>query len=144
MNKIITIFRESKLARFFLPLGIILLVFGIIMFSVNSKNQNYLKTEATVTGTQLSTAAYTDPDGTYHDATYTVYIKYSVNDREYNGELNELPNYDKGKKITIYYNPNDPTQITMTISMILPIIIIIAGIASLVVSIVSIIKLKSR
>ena len=48
------------------------------------------------------------------------------------------------KKRLSYYNPKDPSQVTMTKSLILPIIIIVAGIASLVGGIISAVKAIKR
>ena len=137
MNKIVTFLRESMVARFFIPAGIILIVFGVFMFVINSKNQNYIKTESTVTKIEVLEEAYTDTDGNYVDATYKATVKYTVDGNEYTTELDNVSKYNEGDKVTIYYNPNDPSQVTMTISMILPIAIIVAGIAALVGGIIS-------
>ena len=40
MNTIATFFRESRLARFLIPGGLFIVIFGIIMYSINIKNQN--------------------------------------------------------------------------------------------------------
>ena len=53
MNKIIMFFRESITARFFIPLGIILIAFGVIIFGINKENQNYIKTNAIVSRMDL-------------------------------------------------------------------------------------------
>lgn len=137
MNKLVTFFRESGPARFFISAGLILLIFGIIVFVINSKNQNYIKTEAIVSRTTLAQQAYTDDQGDYHEETYNVYVKYTVNGNEYDEELGELSGYKEGDKLKIYYNPENPTQITQTISMILPIVLIIGGLASLIGGIIS-------
>ena len=131
MNKAATFFRESMVARFFIPAGLIFMVVGIIILIINIKNSNYIETEAVVSKTELAQEAYTDEDGNYVDATYKVYVKYTVDGKEYETELGE------GKKLTIYYNPSDPNQITQSKSLILPLIMIIAGIASLVAGIIS-------
>ena len=137
MNKAATFFRESMLARFFIPAGLIFMVVGIIILIINIKNSNYIETEAVVSKTELAQEAYTDEDGNYVDATYKVYVKYTVDGKEYETELGELSGYKEGKKLTIYYNPSDPNQITQSKSLILPLIMIIAGIASLVAGIMS-------
>ena len=137
MNKIITIIRESRLARFLFPAGVMLTVFGVIIFVVNSKNQDYIKTEATVTRVELEQEAYTDANGNRNEATYLIGLKYSVNGRNYESELGGLSKMEEGEKMTIYYNPNDPSQITQTKSLIVPLAMIIAGIAALVGGILS-------
>ena len=137
MNKLATFFRESTTARFFIPLGIILIVFGVIMFMINKENQNYIKTDAVVSKTELAEEAHYDNNNDYVEATYTVYVKYIVDDKEYTQELGELSGYKEDQKVTIYYNPEDPSQITQTKSLILPIVIIATGLASLVGGIMS-------
>ena len=137
MNKLATFFRESTTARFFIPLGIILIVFGVIMFMINKENQNYIEIEAVVSKTELAEEAHYDNDNNYVEATYIVYVKYTVDGKEYDEELGELSGYKKDQKVTIYYNPQDPSKITQTKSLILPIAFIVAGIASLVGGIIS-------
>ena len=138
MNKIITIIRESRLARFLIPAGLMLTVFGVFFFVINSKNQDYIKTEATVTRVELEQEAYTDTSGNRVEATYLIGLKYNVNGQDYESELGGLSKLNVGEKMTIYYNPADPVQITQTTSLILPVILIAAGIAALVGGAVSI------
>ena len=130
MNKLATIFRESRLARFLIPAGIILVVFGMVMFGINRQNQGYVKTEATVTDVTLEEEAHKDANGNTVEATYTVRVKYTAEGREYEGELGGMSEYKVGQKMTIYYDPADPGRITMTISLILPLVLIGAGAAA--------------
>ena len=112
MNKMAAFMRESSVARILIPMGIILIIFGICMFFINNSNKDYVKTVATVSKVELAQEAYTDPDGNEVDATYTVRVKYTVNNKEYTGVFGELPEYKVGDKLTIYYDPNDPNMIT--------------------------------
>ena len=137
MSKLATFFRESSTARFFIPLGIVLIIFGTIMFTINKENQNYIKTEAIVSKTELVEEAYINENGDNIEATYKVYVKYTVDGKKYNQELGELSGYKENQKITIYYNPEDPSQITQTKTLILPIVFIIVGLVSFVGGIVS-------
>ena len=137
MNKLATFFRESMTARFFIPVGILLIIFGVVIFSINSKNQNYIKIEAVVSNTELVEESHTDENGNTVDDVYNVYVKYTVDGKEYDTELGELSEYKVDDKITIYYNPKNPSQITQSKSLILPIVLIVAGIASLVGGIIS-------
>lgn len=132
MNKVSTFMRDSMTTMFFIPLGIILIIFGIAMFVINNKNSNYIETEAIVTKTELIEEEHSDANGDHVDATYNVYIKYTVNDNEYNELLGELSGYKEGEKIKIYYDPSDPSKITQTKSLIFPIIFVIGGVVSLV------------
>lgn len=138
MNKVFSFMRESSTARFLIPIGIILIVFGAVIFVINRGNQNYIKIEATVIDVKEEQDIITDGDGNHTTTVYNVTINYTVNDKEYMGTLDNVSKHKVGDKIGIYYNPEDPNQITQTKSIILPIIIIIAGIASLTGGIISI------
>lgn len=137
MNKLATFFRESNIARFFIPAGLILIIFGIIVFMININNKNYIETEAIVSKVELIEEAYTDSDGNRVEATYNITVKYTVQEKEYEEVLGGLPAYKVGDKMKIYYNPSDPSQITQTKSLILPLVIIALGIVSFVGGIVS-------
>ena len=137
MNSMATFFRESRTARFFIPAGIILIIFGIFMFIVNNDNKNYVEVESTVTSIDVDQEAYIDAEGNQVEATYTVKLTYTVDGKEYTGELSGVSKYNTGDKMKIYYNPDNPTQITQTKSLILPIAIIVAGIAALAFGIIS-------
>ena len=137
MNKVVTFFRESSVARFFIPAGLILIIFGVIVFIINTKNSNYVQIEATVSNVQIEEEAYIDNDGNHVEATYSISVKYTVDGKEYEAELGGLSKYNVGDKMKIYYNPSDPSQITQTKSLILPIVIIVAGVAALVGGIIS-------
>ena len=137
MNKIIMFFRESITARFFMPLGIILIVFGVIIFGINKENQNYIKTNAIVSRMDLVRESYIDENHNEVEATYNVYVKYNVDGKEYEEELGELSGYKENQEITIYYNPDDPVKITQTKSLVLPIVMILFGFVSFVGGIIS-------
>ncbi len=144
MNNIAIFLRESKTARFLIPMGILFIIFGIIMFVINNKHKDYIETEAVVSSAELAQEAYTDVDGNYVEATYRVFVKYSVDGQEYNQELGELSGYKKGDKITIAYDPKDPSHISQPIGVVIPTIICVAGVAALVGGIVSAAKAINR
>lgn len=137
MNKIITIIRESALARFLIPAGIILIVFGVVFFGASKRNQHYKQTSAQVTSVTLEEAASTDVNGNRTEATYTLGIRYTVDGKEYENDLSGMSKREAGDRIVIYYDPDDPNMITQTKSLIIPLAIIAAGIAALVAGIVS-------
>ena len=137
MNKIITIIRESALARFLIPAGVILIVFGVVFFGASKRNQHYEKAEAQVTSVVLEEAASTDANGNRTEATYLLGLKYTVDGKEYEADLSGMSKYEAGDRLTIYYDPADPSRITQTKSLIIPLIIIAAGIAAVVAGIVS-------
>ena len=137
MNKIITIIRESALARFLIPAGIILIVFGVVFFGASKRNQHYKQTSAQVTSVTLEEAASTDVNGNRTEATYTLGIRYTVDGKEYENDLSGMSKREAGDRIVIYYDPDDPNMITQTKSLILPLIIIAVGIGAVVAGIVS-------
>ncbi len=137
MNKIITIIRESALARFLIPAGIILIVFGVVFFGASKRNQHYKQTSAQVTSVTLEEAASTDVNGNRTEATYTLGIRYTVDGKEYENDLSGMSKREEGDRIAIYYDPDDPNMITQTKSLIIPLVIIAAGIGAVVAGIVS-------
>ena len=137
MNKIITIIRESALARFLIPAGIILIVFGVVFFGASNRNQHYKQTSAQVTSVTLEEAASTDVNGNRTEATYTLGIRYTVDGKEYENDLSGMSKREAGDRIVIYYDPDDPNMITQTKSLIIPLVIIAAGIGAVVAGIVS-------
>ena len=137
MNKIITIIRESALARFLIPAGIILIVFGVVFFGASKRNQHYKQTSAQVTSVTLEEAASTDVNGNRIEATYTLGIRYTVDGKEYENDLSGMSKREAGDRIVIYYDPDDPNMITQTKSLIIPLVIIAAGIGAVVAGIVS-------
>ena len=145
MNKLFSFMRESSVARFLLPVGLILIIFGGIMFVINSKNQDYIKIEATVIDVKEEQETTTDEEGTNTTNTiYNVTINYTVDGQEYMQTLDNVSKHKVGDKMDIYYNPKDPNQITQTKSLILPIALIVAGFASLIGGIISVVNAIKR
>ena len=130
MNNFATFMRESNVARFFIPAGLILIIGGILVFIITLKTQNYIKVEAIVTNVDVRQEEVTDNDGTRYEDVYDVSFKYTVDGKEYNNKYDGISKYNVGDKMTIYYNPNNPEEITGSKSIIIPIVMIIAGIAS--------------
>ena len=137
MNRIAALLRESGTARFLIPIGITLVVVGLIFFSVSKSNKDYIQTESSVTGIEMETAEHSDGQGNRTEATYTLTVKYVVDGREYEAELPGMSKREAGEKIIIYYNPADPGQVTQTKSIIIPLAMIAAGVAATVGGIVS-------
>ena len=144
MNNVATFFRESRVARFFIPLGIILIVFSIFLFISGEHNKDYIKTEATVSKSVLVQEAYYDNEGNLQDAIYKIFVKYTVNGQEYDTELGEMLERKVGDKITIVYNPSNPNEISQPSSLILNIAFLVGGIASLTGGIVSAVNAVKR
>ena len=144
MNKIATFFRESRTARFLIPLGIILIVFSIIFFISDKNHKNYIEIESTVSRVELVKDVTYDAEGNREEATYKIYVKYIVDGREYNTELGEMYEHKVGDKIKIVYNPDNPEEISQPSTLILNIVFLVGGIASLTGGFVSIINSVKR
>ncbi|MBR0152978.1 MAG: DUF3592 domain-containing protein [Lachnospiraceae bacterium] len=137
MNKLVTILRESRVARFLIPAGLILIAAGILFFVISLQSQNYLPTEATVLRVEEEEDASANGGTNSSEVTYHVDIKYTVDGKEYENDLGGVSKFEVGDKMKIFYNPENPAQITQSKSLIIPIAIIAAGIAALVGGIVS-------
>ena len=144
MNKMFTFMRESQTARFFIPAGLILIIFGIVVFVITLNNQNYIKIEATVTNVEETQETNVDDGETNITTIYNAMVNYTVDGKEYTQTLDNVSKCKVGDKMDIYYNPKDPNQITQTKSIILPIVIIVAGITSLTGGIISAINAVKR
>ena len=139
LNKYAKLNRDFSLALFMLPAAVILIVFGCLSIGPVAKRLNYPQTEATVTKAELYEEAYYDGN-THHDATYTIFVKYTLNGQEYEEEYGVFPKMNEGDKVTINYNPDDYRDIGQPHSMLLPYGIIAAGVAALAVGVVSVIR----
>ena len=144
MNNIAIFFRESRTARFLIPLGIILIVFSVFLFISDDHNKNYIETEATISKAELVREATIDSEGNREEASYMIFVKYTVNGKEYETELGEMLEQKVGEKITIVYNPDNPNEISTPSSPILNIVLLFGGMASLVGGIISAINAVKR
>ena len=144
MNKMFTFMRESQVARFFIPVGLILIICGIVVFVITLKNQNYIKIEATVANVSETQESYVDSDETNITTVYNVTLNYIVDGEEYVQTLDNVSKCKVGDKMIIYYNPNDPNQNNQSKSIILPIAMIIGGVAFLIGGIISVVNVVKR
>ncbi len=144
MNNVATFFRESRTARFFIPLGIIIIAVGILLFVIGDRNKNYIKIEATVSKTELVREATYDADGNREEAMYNIFVKYTVDGQEYESELGEMFEQKIGDKINIVYNPDNPKEISSPSNVIINVCILIGGIVSLICGIISAINAINR
>lgn len=145
MNKLATFFRDFSAARFFIPAGIILLIVSVFVFKGVDHAKDFIKTEAVVTRADLFEEEYVDDQGDHHEATYDVYVKYTVDGKGYEEEYGVFPGYSVGDKVTISYNPNDPAEIAQPNTIVLPIVIAALGAVFLIGGILSTVKtIKKR
>ena len=85
LNKFAKMNRAYSLALFMLPAALILIVFGCISIGPVAQRLNYPQTEAIVTKAELYEEVYYDGN-THHDATYTIFVKYTVDGQKYEEE----------------------------------------------------------
>lgn len=136
INKYSRFMRNTGPARFFVPLGIILTVFGIILMGM--KTDNYLKTAGTVTSVT---------EGDVNEAAdetrlFDVAVEYTVEGKQYDGIFEDLAGeFKKGDSIDVYYDPADPGKITNSqMNGLIPIVMIGAGAAAIIFGVWSAVK----
>ena len=144
MNKIFTFIRESQTARFLIPAGLLLMITGVVIFIITLNNQNYIKVEAIVTNVEETQETTYDDDGTSITTVYNATLRYTVDGKEYTQTLDNVSKCKIGDKMTIYYNPDNPKQITQSKNIIIPIAIIVGGVAFLTGGIISAVKAVKR
>ena len=143
MNRLAAFYRSYGAIPFFLPFGLILIVFGFMMFRSADITKDYLKTEAVVTRTELFEEEHYDGD-THHDATYTVFVKYTVDGQEYEEEFGIFSGYKEGEKVQIVYNPANPREISSPGSFVIPVIMMAAGVLVLVITVLYTIRTAKK
>ena len=144
MNKIITFMRESQTARFFIPAGLFMTIIGIIIFAITLSNQNYIQVESTVANVEERQETDIVDGEEQFTTVYNVTLNYEVDGKEYTQTLDNVSKCKVGDKMTIYYNPENPSQITQSKSIIVPIVIIAGGIAFLAGGIISAVNAVKR
>ncbi len=103
-NKFARLMRDSGPARALVPIGIILIVVGIILLGFNT--DSFEKTVGAIT-------AVTEADFTDDQRQYDVAFTYEVNGKQYEGSFANLNgSFRVGDEITVYYDPENPEKIT--------------------------------
>ena len=101
-NKFARFLRNTGPARFFVPLGIVLIIFGILMMVF--KTDNYLETVGTVTEVVETLNAE-------NNKAYDVSVSFTVDGKTYDCIFSEqTKEYKKGDEIKVFYDPEDPAQ----------------------------------
>ncbi|MBP5237242.1 MAG: DUF3592 domain-containing protein [Clostridia bacterium] len=104
-NKMARFSRNTGPARFFIPVGIILIVFGIILLGF--KTENYAETTGKVTFVTESVSD--EENGKQYDVSFT----YAVDGKEYDGVFSNVSgDYIIGGDIKVYYDPAAPEKTT--------------------------------
>ena len=103
-NKITRFLRNTGPARFFLPLGILLIAVGIFLMTLNT--DSYLETVGKVTEVY-------EHRNLENSIVYDITFTYTVEGREYTGRFDEMTEeFQIGEEIKVFYSPEDPSQIT--------------------------------
>ena len=144
MNNAAAFMRESSTVRIFIPIGMILFIFGFITFITSSKNLNYIKVNSIVSNVEIDEPEHTDEQGNLIESTYLTIVKYSVKNVEYERSIRGISKHKIGDKLTIYYNPDNPNQITQTKGLLIPLIIMLGGIVSLGFGIIKVINISKK
>lgn len=144
MNKLASFMRATYIGRALIPLGLILMIVSIFVFRSADHTQGFKKTESVVSRLEPGEDEYTESDGTLHEATDTVFIKYTVDGKEYETEFGVFPGYKIGDKIKIVYNPEDPKEISSPVGIVLPIVILAGGAALMIGGIISLIRAAKK
>ena len=131
-NKFARFMRNTGPARFFVPLGIALIVFGILMFVFN--NDSYLETVGTVTEVVETLNAE-------NNKVYDVSVSFTVDGKKYDCTFTEqTKEYKAGDDIKVYYDPEDPTKTSPSKTGILPPVLIGLGVVALVAGVLMTVK----
>lgn len=143
MNRIAKFFRDYSLARFLLPLGLILIVVSVFMFRTSSIRSGYPQTDAVVSRTELAEPEHYEGSDR-KEATYQIFVKYTVDGQEYEEDFGIHPEMKIGTTVRIDYNPADPHDISSPIGAWLPIVFAAGGAAALVGCVVSIVNTRKK
>lgn len=120
-NKFARFLRNTGPARFFVPIGLILIIFGAILLGMNSGNL-----EKTVGRITSVTEGLFDEENDQQQ--YDIDFAYTVDGKEYTGHWDGMTkNYKVGDEIDVYYDAEDPAKVTNTRSNLIGIIMIALG-----------------
>ena len=114
------------------------------MFIFDNKSKDFIKTEATVSRTQLVSEETYDAEGNREEAQYKIWVKYTVDGIEYEADYGIMPKREVGEKVNIIYDPKDPNNIASPASPIINAVLIVGGVASLVGGIISAVNAVKR
>ena len=128
MKKFIQLMQLTTFGRFLLPAGIILIIFGLFSLGSVKDARNFIQVDAVISRAEL-----------YQE--YDVYVKYTVNGREYESELGILSGIKVGDAMKVYYNPADPSEVVqMRNQAVIPYVALGLGAVALIGGIINVSK----
>ena len=105
-NKFIRFMRNTGPARFLIPVGLILIILGIVLLGF--KTDKYVETVGRITSV---TEGMFDEENNQQQ--YDVDFAYTVDGKEYTGSFGNLTGkFNVGDDIKVYYDPEEPTKTT--------------------------------
>ncbi len=105
MDKLLKLWKNTGPARIFVPFGVIIIVFGIIIAAFDT--DDFIEVTGTVTKVEECAPVPDEPQQ------YDVYFSYTVDGKDYVGEFPNLTEkYEVGGEIKIYCDPNEPLKTT--------------------------------
>jgi len=135
--------RSHKTFLFVLFTGILMIAIGTAFFISVSGQIGYKKVTVSVSRIELYRDEYATKSG-HAEPTYWTYVKYTVNGKEYEEEVGIFSDVWVGKKMTLQYDPEDPTQITTVNSIVLPVVIIAGGSVMLIISLIGFVGTRKQ
>lgn len=123
-NRYARFMRNTGPARFFVPVGLILIIFGIILLTFNTSN--YTETKGNVT--DVVKLAHSDGE----EQGYDVSVRYTVDGKEYTTTFSNISeSYDSGDEIKVFYDPDSPdkTSNSRISGLIAPAVIAVGALA---------------
>ena len=135
--------RNPRIFLFILFMGILMIVLGTAFFISVSGQIGYK--EVTVSVSRI--ALYEDGHATkfgHAEPTYWTYVKYTVNGKEYEEELGLFSDVMVGKRMTLRYDPTDPTRITTDNNIVLPVVIIAGGGVMVIISLIGFVRTRKK
>ena len=129
-------------ARFFIPLGVILIIFGAVLLGF--KTDNFEKAVGTVT--DVKSLGYEIVDGEQGQEQFEVSFTYNADGKEYNSTFEGyFGDLKAGDSIDVYYDPADPTRIANSKSGgTIGVIMIVAGVVALIAGVLLTIRAFAR
>lgn len=104
LNKLARFMRNTGPARFLVPFGLMLLIFGIVLLGF--KTDKYVESVGKVTA--VTEGIY---DSENNEQQYDVEFTYNVDGKGYSGSfVNAGSNYAVGDDIKVFYDPDDPSK----------------------------------
>ena len=103
-NKLARFLRNSGPARFFVPAGLILIIFGILLMTAFSGN--FEKTIGRITAVTEG-----DYDAENNQQLYNAEFNYTVDGKEYSSSFDNLTKkYNVGDEVNVYYDVENPEK----------------------------------